>query len=64
MNLEEKAKIFQRCANAVQLPIDLVSAEVLLKLSSKIDEVGLSITIQDIETIIEPYLSKKQEKEE
>jgi hypothetical protein len=63
MNLEEKAKIFQRCANAVQLPIDLVSAEVLLKLSAKIDEVGASITIQDIETVIEPYLLKQTEKE-
>lgn len=62
MDIKEKAKIFARCANAVQLPIDNISGEVLLKISEKIDEKGSSITLEDINDIVEPYLSKQEAK--
>lgn len=60
MDLKDKAKVFMKCANAIKLPLDLVSAEVLLILSDKIDEKGDTISIRDLEDIVEPYLIKQE----
>ena len=50
--MEDKEVIFTRCANAVGIPIDLVTGRVLLELSNLIDSKGSNISMQDIDEVI------------
>jgi len=50
--MEEKQVIFTRCANAVGIPIDLVTGKVLLELSELVDIKGSTISMQDIDDLI------------